>query len=334
MIAHVSLWFFSVALTLGLLSHDIWFVLGYGLLISNLVVWPSDHAQDPLNIAIYFHIFWTLATLVGSFTGVLLARAFSLPRLLYTEQLIDNRWTDRTIWMTAMLLSVISAAAGLNFVACRACAGGSGMSPMQLSDTASYVIGATLLVVGVAVLIASIVMLWRGDKEGAITVKYFPFMLGTLAGLQYLHDHLTINLQLGVWQGGVTFLALWVVLMFLLWLWIYYVPAPGAARNFDKFYGNASNSTIFVVSYGVATGVVALATFIVIWATDYMALAQTLIATGVAALAVVAVLLVIINYYQETTAYVQYSRAEPIVQTRKSTGVRQRTTLADLLEEA
>lgn len=269
MFAHVFLQFQGVAFALALASHSLWFALGVGYIVTNGIVWASDHSQDPLPIGIIYHINFLFAAFLGALIGVTAANAFRLPRLFYTETLVNGKITARSVALTILYLSLLMLAASINIVLGRLETGSGGMNPIGVSESFSNVFGGIATGLSALLVIASAVAAAYTEAEGGMSVKYV-ILVNLIPNLLYwIYDGIWFSdMTIAPWIPGVVFLASLIVGMGLFWLVVTYVPAPREGILLDeKLYRNRRNSVILTLVIGGTLFVLALATFIPIWVT-------------------------------------------------------------------
>ncbi|PWG74003.1 hypothetical protein DF186_20145, partial [Enterococcus hirae] len=76
---------------LGLQTQNVWITLGIGFVMTNAVVWISDHAVDPIDIGILFHLWHLVMQFLGALTGTVVASELAFPKMAFLENLSTFR---------------------------------------------------------------------------------------------------------------------------------------------------------------------------------------------------------------------------------------------------
>lgn len=300
-LAFVPFQFWSVGFTLALLTQNVWIAMGIGYVMTNGMLWMSDHAMDPLDISFYFHVWFMLCAFVGAFVATIAASSLSLPRMAFLSNLSRGQWTKRTSLVFLMIVSSMLVIIGVNLAWCRPCAGGAGMSPVGLAEETAHLVGWICFGLGVFFTLVALLFLYSTeDSRGSVTAKYLYTSLFFNLAI-WAHDLMFFPDAVHSAWPGIIYLVVLIAAAAVFAGVSYGIPASPTAKKVDLQYRNMQRVRRTTLTALVLLGVGALASLIVIWASSYENIDTALIVLGV--YSVVAVIALLIYGSQDKDPY-------------------------------
>ncbi len=212
-------------------THSFWWPLAVGMLIAQIVIWPADHRNDPLEPALFWHIGLSTMMALGAALGIAFLSALRFPKILETSVVHDGRVDALGIFNVLLVFLVSFLVVGVFLVMGK-------FDPTVSSATADS-LGGLLIAFGIVGILLCFLYFWFSPgprKDWArMNGKYYlvTFLFLAVFGV---YDMVHNDIIPRPHQGWITLIVV-VVVYVLGGLWAYYLESS----RLDPFYRNWSN---------------------------------------------------------------------------------------------
>ncbi len=244
---------FSFSFLYAALSQAPYFTTFINIFVLNVIIWPSDHANDTSDQAILFHIFLPILSLINSYAGYKIGKESGIHPIIspngheYTVGLIKDKRVEYIVeYMKIYSLHLFiffffGIIAGVNITAGRLEFGSGGMSPVGINPELSLALGLPILLISLIAIIIIIYLTSLDNDSKIVTQKYL--ILSVIPILPWaLHDFGVTTLNLVTPYPNLMFLIGYFIALAVFGVLAYYIKTPG--HKYDYYYMNMKNIKI------------------------------------------------------------------------------------------
>ena len=226
--AHMQFWLYGFIPVV--FTHSFWWPLAVGMLIAQIVIWPADHRNDPLEPALFWHIGLPTMLALGAALGKVFLTALRFPRILEISVSHGGEVDTLGIFNVLLVFLVSLLVTGVFLFMGK-------FDPAVSSATANS-LGGLLIALGIAGILICFLYFWfsRGPRKdwARMNGKYY-LVLFLLLAVFGVYDMVHNGVIPRPHQGWITLIVV-VVVYVLGGLWSYYVKSSPR----DPFYRNWS----------------------------------------------------------------------------------------------